>query len=365
MENINLTERLKQAIEHILKNFPTQEMLKINRQNRIGMIIEFPPIETIEKYDITSWLTFQKYNDTIQRFEHTLREKFSHCDTSIFYKNLKELKLLPETGKTNKLEKMLNPKTAGTFFLNANKIKIYGYDNKDSYLDEQKLNEDILTHELLHMSTNRSDEFIDFIGFEQNLAWKSIGYSLNEGYTEYLNCKYFAHFSNSQAYAMEKYFAEGIEMIVGTEQMEKYYFASDLKSVIISLSQYRKPNEVIELITKMDKASKPRTLATKKKLFDEVKEEITNIYIDKQKKELEENKITKKEYEKNTKFVAANYNNKMLVLEKRVHNKGELDNVSYDRLKNKTNYQSPEMNIELETMLKPEQSKKSSLKRYK
>lgn len=363
MENSNITEKIKHSMNHILKNIPTLEMLKINRQNKIGTIIEFPPIETVEKYDITAWLTFQKYNETVQRFEQTLRGKFPHCDTSIFYKNLKGLRLIPETARTTKLKRILTSKTGGSFFLNDNKIELYGIDNP--FLDEQKVNEDILTHELLHMSTNRSNEFVTFNGFEQSLGLKNIGYALNEGYTEYLNCKYFANFPNSKVYSIEKYLAEGIEMIVGTKQMEKNYFASDLKSVLASLSQYRPQHEVVELITKMDKTSKIKDFVTKEKLFNEVKEEIINIYSDKQQKELAENKISEQEYEINTNSIIRDYKNRIILSEKNMYNKRKQDNVSSSRLQNSSHYQSIEMNIELDAMLKPKDTEKSSSKKYK
>ena len=363
MEKNNVTEKIKYAINHVLKNIPTQETLKINRQNRIGRILEFPPIETVEKYDITDWLTFQKYNETVQRFEQTLREKLPHCDTSIFYKNLKELRLIPETALTIRLRRILTSKTGGAFLLNENKIELYGIN--DLFLDKHKLNEDILTHELLHMSTNRSNEFVTFNGFEQSLDVNSIGYALNEGYTEYLNCKYFAHFPNSKAYPTEKYLAEGIEMIVGTKQMEKNYFASDLKSVLASLSQYRNLHEVVALIMKMDKASRTRNSVTKQKLFNEVKEEIVNIYCEKQEKELAENKISKQEYEINTTSIITDYKNRVILSEKDMHNKGRLENVSSSIIQNSSHYQSREMNIELDAMLNPKDAEKSSSKKYK
>ena len=108
----------------------------------------------------------------------------------------------------------------------------------------------IISHELLHMATTKRTEKVIFSGFYQFYKDKAtgIGYALNEGYTEYLNKKYFNKDEEEDSYHNEQLIAQGIERIVGSKLMEELYFKADLKSLVDELAKSTSIENVMILL---------------------------------------------------------------------------------------------------------------------
>lgn len=76
------------------------------------------------------------------------------------------------------------------------------------------------------------------------------GRFLDEGYTEYLNSKYF---KSTECYKINKIFLKTLSIIIGEELMEQMYFNADLKGLINELMKYNNSREdVIKFIINTD-----------------------------------------------------------------------------------------------------------------
>ena len=69
------------------------------------------------------------------------------------------------------------------------------------------------------------------------LSEQNIGIGLNEGYTELLAKRYFDK-SNNNGYIFETQIAKLLELIIGQEKMESYYFNANLYGLIEELRKY-------------------------------------------------------------------------------------------------------------------------------
>ncbi len=136
---------------------------------------------------------------------------------------------------------------------------------------------EILFHELLHMASNNYQQESKFIyqGFSQvNLNKKSertIGISLNEGYTELL---YKRHFDgkHDSAYNYELFIAYIIERIIGPLTMEKLYLNADLYGLVEKLKEYASSEEIIKFLEKFDKILGNEY--SNRKYYQEIKKDI-------------------------------------------------------------------------------------------
>lgn len=86
-----------------------------------------------------------------------------------------------------------------------------------------------------------------------------IGEALNEGYTELLVGRYFKEKQElvknelkEEIYYYEKIYANALEMILSKEKMEKFYFNSDLFSLIRKLRKFYDSQEIIDFLIKTD-----------------------------------------------------------------------------------------------------------------
>lgn len=126
-----------------------------------------------------------------------------------------------------------------------------------------------LIHELFHMSasllTEQGEESVHS-GFRD----KYVGDGLNEGYTQLLSERYF---DTAKTYKRLVPIARRIEMIVGQEKMEEYYFTGGLKKLVDELQMYIKPCESISIIETL--INKMNELKSAYSGFDEI---VLNIY---------------------------------------------------------------------------------------
>ena len=111
-------------------------------------------------------------------------------------------------------------------------------------------------HEFLHLSSayyNSSDD-LEIIGFKQMKKNLSIGYGLNEGYTELLASRIYNNGCKVPAYKNEVKIARLFELFFDDyKTMEKYYFHHDLPAFIRYMETFIPHDEIIKIIYDIDK----------------------------------------------------------------------------------------------------------------
>lgn len=207
---------------------------KLQRKNNNTKIINTKIM--MENKDIKN-----KFYIYLNDFTSTLIN-LKHCDFKNFNNNILNLNIIE---KYSKIKGFLN---YGTYFAEDNKIELY---NKNF--------EKIIYHELLHMaSTKKINNKLILTGFciIDFKSYKKYGVFLNEGYTEYLNLKYF---NNAEVYKTQVGFIKQLEKIIGEELMQQMYFNADLKGLINELIKYKNTKEeVLEFIINTDLIHKYR-----------------------------------------------------------------------------------------------------------
>lgn len=292
-----LYELKDQILKNVFSNIPSQTT--ISKKSKTGIIVETSPEFEERKYHINTYLRYGKYDTIISDFYEILESYFEHCNLSSFYRNMKDLTI---TKKKRTLTERIEGLIKGvitTAIYDERLNTIYIVDEKDQNI------RNIISHELLHMATTKKTEKVIFCGFYQFYKDKAtgIGYALNEGYTEYLNKKYFNKDEEEDSYHNEQLIAQGIERIVGSKLMEELYFKADLKSLVDELSKYTSIENVMNLLKQFDSLHK-KTIPEedKESAYRELRKLVSAIYLEKQKQLLEQGKITEEDY-KNRKLV--------------------------------------------------------------
>ena len=292
-----LYELKDQILKNVFSNIPSQTT--ISKNSKTGIILETSPEFEERKYHINSYLRYGKYDTIISDFYEILESYFEHCNLSSFYRNMKDLTI---TKKKRTLTERIEGLIKGvitTAIYDERLNTIYIVDEKDQNI------RNIISHELLHMVTTKKTEKVIFCGFYQFYKDKAtgIGYALNEGYTEYLNKKYFNKDEEEDSYHNEQLIAQGIERIVGSKLMEELYFKADLKSLVDELAKYTSIENVMNLLKQFDSLHK-KTIPEedKESAYRELRKLVSAIYLEKQKQLLEQGKITEEDY-KNRKLV--------------------------------------------------------------
>ena len=177
-----------------------------------------------------------KFHLYVNDFISKLNQDLKNCNLDNFCNNVKNVKIEEKYSKTKGFLKY------ASYFTKDNKITLY---NKNW--------ENNLSHELLHMSSTKkiSKELIlcgfAIIDFKK---LKKYGTFLNEGYTEYMNFKYF---NNAEIYETQIGFVKQLEKIIGEYLMQQMYFNADLKGFINELTKYKNTKkEVLEFILNTD-----------------------------------------------------------------------------------------------------------------
>ena len=292
-----LYELKDQILKNVFSNIPCQTT--ISKNSKTGIILETSLEFEERKYHINTYLRYGKYDTIISDFYEILESYFEHCNLSSFYRNMKDLTI---TKKKRTLTERIEGLIKGvitTAIYDERLNTIYIVDEKDQNI------RNIISHELLHMATTKKTEKVIFCGFYQFYKDKAtgIGYALNEGYTEYLNKKYFNKDEEEDSYHNEQLIAQGIERIVGSKLMEELYFKADLKSLVDELAKYTSIENVMNLLKQFDLLHKKRIPEEdKESAYRELRKLVSAIYLEKQKQLLEQGKITEEDY-KNRKLV--------------------------------------------------------------
>ena len=177
-----------------------------------------------------------KYYKYIEIFINTLNNSLKHCNFDNLNNNIKDITIIEN------FSKIIGFLLYASYHVKDNKILLYNKNFSNN-----------LNHELFHMaSTKKVNNKLILTGFAiiDSKKRKKYGIFLDEGYTEYLNSKYF---STSDVYNTQKAFIKKIEDIIGSELMEQMYFNGDLKGLIYELMKYSNTlDNVLEFIINTD-----------------------------------------------------------------------------------------------------------------
>ena len=243
------------------------------------IVVEAPPllIQNVKYFNSNEF--DQEFRKDIIRFYNILSKNVKPENLTNFYENINKLTI----NKNNKSS--LSTKSfscSGLYYPTINEITLAKPYNKTA-----------LFHELLHLSSSCIRNGIIYVGFNQTTNKKDQGRGINEGYTEYLNEKFFKITSDaSKIYKYLMGVSSQIEKIIGEEKMKDYYFSSDLMSLYYDLCSYIDYDEVDLLIKNTDYLY--GSLRKKESFmqgdlivnaFKQINECLLKIYINKLKKE--------------------------------------------------------------------------------
>ena len=233
----------------VISYFTTKYSIKtydLHREfkNKSTKTVDLPPEIIREHTEInTEELLNKACGDAIVKFVETLSGKIPDKNLTLMYNNLATLDV--KTFKKEDFIKIYNKYTRGAYKISDNKINII----YELYLYA-------IFHELFHMSSRiyRKEDDTKFSGFfQENSSGKSIGRSLNEGYTEIMSKRYFDDTNDiGSSYLLETFFVEFLDDIVGKEKMETLYLNADLPGLIKELEQYSDHESIINFINGLD-----------------------------------------------------------------------------------------------------------------
>ena len=204
------------------------------RENHIITISESDE-KRIDDFHIDE-ISEYKHSKQILHFIDTIKNNFRDEDLSFMIKNFNKLKIY-----NFRLED----------YLRTDGIRAY-YSSFDNaiYLHEGKPQEYIY-HELFHAASTIGKENVFCVGFA-NYSDSSIGYGINEGYTQFLTNRYFPSELSKFFYPYLTQIAEIVEFIVGKDDMQSMYMRGNLNSLYERLSVYSSKEDAMEFITTLD-----------------------------------------------------------------------------------------------------------------
>ena len=178
----------------------------------------------------------KQQNEYIKNFLNTMKR---HNCINNFMDNLKNVELVKNSKKMSGYTNINNK---------DNNIKIYLGDGTKTLVG---------FHELCHLASIRYDEEKDtyYCGFNNEFIFNGLGSGINEGYTNVVTNRYFLDektYSNDIGYSIGQVLSELVEKIVGTTNMENYYFNANLEGLVNDLSNYMEYEEAINVIKSID-----------------------------------------------------------------------------------------------------------------
>ena len=263
--------------------YPEDVNVVLKRYKKNG-IVKRLKANSKESFVLENYLNFEELNEQIKSFYYTLKIYLPHISTSAFEKNIKTLKII-ETEKTSKekiIELLYKEIIGAEYDSNKNYIIFYPEEYEKLGEDKEKFICSAITHELLHMASSYKKGLVRISGFSQTLANAyEIGFGINEGFTEYLNCKYFNQ-KAIPAYEQIQNITKIIAEIVGEDTMERLYFEGNLKGLVNELSKYQKEEQSLDLIYDIDNAHRESNPEKKQQLLATIKNNLSNLYLRKQ-----------------------------------------------------------------------------------
>lgn len=169
----------------------------------------------------------RKHKNVIKEFIILIHDEFPYAQ-EVLDNKLQNLKIYMKKSSAS-------DNIGGLYIQNYNIILL----SNDSNLD-RKLKKTTLTHELFHMA---STGFVDD-------NYKT-GDGINEGYTEYLNSKYFNN-KNATGYFFLVLYAGILDDIIGSKILEEIYFKTGINGLRKYLSNYMSEEEINDFINNFD-----------------------------------------------------------------------------------------------------------------
>ncbi|MDD2180964.1 MAG: hypothetical protein PHW32_01190 [Bacilli bacterium] len=165
-------------------------------------------------------------------------------------------------GLVNTLENNINKKNLNNLYNNLQSIQvnknfkmllmgISGKYNSEKNTIDYSIDGSI-EHEFIHMASSHWDneEDIKQSGFVNYAGRLTYGKALNEGYTDLVTRRLFD--KTTRFYDDEVRITQFLELLLGSKNMEKYYFNNNLPSLLNHLSNYMDKEDAIKFITTLD-----------------------------------------------------------------------------------------------------------------
>jgi len=201
-----------------------------------------PPELSYENTEVKFRKFLEKhFFEYLENFQKVLEANVPKENLKFFYKNITSLKI--GISNLNLYNFIHSSNFSGFYILRRNKIKI-----KLTALKET------MYHELLHMATTYVDGLkVLYCGFSQE-SFDQISFcdSINEGYTELLNSRYFLDGKETNGYRFQVTTAKMLERIIGMEKMQNLFFTANLQGLIDELKVYASEEDIMKFIANSD-----------------------------------------------------------------------------------------------------------------
>ncbi len=195
------------------------------------------PIEIVCNYELDRDNLLKKaFNSKIVNFVDTMINNFSKDDLALFYNNINDVIV--------KQKRMFF--VYGSYYPYRNRIVIGHYEN-------------VIYHELFHMSSSLYTKDVSYSGFYQHNAKVILGKGLMEAYTDLLAKRYFCDEYDLYIHSKETVLLCALEKIVSKEKMESLYLRADLYGLIEELGKYNSFENIIDFINNFDSLHKSET----------------------------------------------------------------------------------------------------------
>lgn len=222
-----------------IKKFEIYKDFKVNCKVKI----EKSPTENKKNVILNNDELF-KLDKEVRIFYTRITKKLPHINFTCFNSNIKTIEFKE---KNIKIYNKIVDFHAAAYYI----------PKKNTIIHPKNVNRYTLSHELIHMASTYIDneKQIIYSGFRQTSlkCHTNIGNSLNEGYTELINSRYFkTNHHTKTKYKIEVNICKCLEIIVGKELMENLYFEANLYDLIEYLKQYDNEENIILFLKKMD-----------------------------------------------------------------------------------------------------------------
>lgn len=240
----------------------------------------------ISKREVTKDFHDSKINYLVDHFNSVIKKNISEENLNLYYNNINNLTI--KAHSKIDLNLIVNP-CDGYYQVDKNILFVHDKNSIDSF-----------NHEMLHMASSYFDLNDDYcyVGFSQNGKDFEIGISLNEGYTELLNTRFF-NIEEETDYEYDVLIAFLVERIVGKDKMQKLYFNANLYDLVKELEVYSSRKETITFIKALDfihnyihyAILKNKEMATI--LLPKIEKYLKSTYVNKLNDDIKNNKISR------------------------------------------------------------------------
>lgn len=249
-----------------------QELVKYTNVDSVK-VVDLPK-EIYEPIDKTKILDNQVYKNTIRIFGNIIQKVIPEEYLDNYYRNFSNIQM----------KELTMIEMYSDFFKKlAFKQGLYDSINNTISFKDTFISSAIgaITHELLHASSTYYDKKrkIVYVGLSQmyiiddkNKKSEIYGMALNEGYTQYLNNKYFVDqksmtlnifdkrynietenvITKKNTYKEEQIIAKALNDIIGEDKMISFYFRADLNGLVKELEKYQSRETIYRFINYTD-----------------------------------------------------------------------------------------------------------------